>query len=104
MEQNKKCTPGERWKNECNDCVCTETGIGACTLRGCLTQEQSKSLRPTVYSLTSIRTVSQNEFNSASNFSCTPYEYFKLECNFCKCSSDGKGAKCTKKGCNIPKQ
>lgn len=32
----RRCTPGQHWKNKCNDCFCTETGIAACTLRGCL--------------------------------------------------------------------
>lgn len=32
----RRCTPGHHWKNDCNDCFCTETGVAACTLRGCL--------------------------------------------------------------------
>lgn len=31
-----KCIPGARWKQDCNSCWCTETGISACTLMGCL--------------------------------------------------------------------
>lgn len=31
----RTCTPGQQWKNQCNDCFCTETGIAACTLKGC---------------------------------------------------------------------
>lgn len=32
----RRCTPGQSWTNHCNDCFCTETGVGVCTLRGCL--------------------------------------------------------------------
>lgn len=36
VPNGRHCTPGQQWKNDCNDCFCTETGIAACTLRGCL--------------------------------------------------------------------
>ncbi|KAL7038169.1 hypothetical protein ACKWTF_009480 [Chironomus riparius] len=96
--QDKKCTPGEHWKSDCNDCFCTETGIGACTLRGCLGPNESRSLRVPAVPPSTIPTFTMAEYNRA-DFKCAPHEYFKLECNSCKCSSDGKGARCTKKVC-----
>lgn len=44
----RRCTPGHSWKNNCNDCFCTETGLAACTLRGCLTERRPfhELLRP----------------------------------------------------------
>lgn len=36
----QQCTPGSQWKNDCNDCFCTETGIAACTLRGCFPERR----------------------------------------------------------------
>lgn len=36
---------------------------------------------------------------SEDEFSCTPGETFKRDCNTCHCSSDGKSAACTAMGC-----
>ena len=97
-----ECKPGERWKVDCNDCFCTETGIGACTLRGCLGPHYSSHHRVPVVPSTAIRSFTVEEFN-ADDFECTPHEYFKLECNSCKCGSGGRTARCTKKACiNVP--
>lgn len=104
-DEEMKCTPGARWKKECNDCFCTETGVAACTLRGCLgpnhdSRQSNRSQVPRVPPppAVGIRTVARDEYENP-NFECTPYEYFKLECNNCKCSSGGKSARCTKKAC-----
>lgn len=49
------------------------------------------------------RFVTMAEYESP-DFSCTPLETFKLECNTCKCSQDGKKVSwCTKKFC-IPEE
>lgn len=38
-------------------------------------------------------------WSEAAEFSCTPSEQFKLDCNTCQCSSDGKVASCTQMLC-----
>jgi len=35
------CTPGVSRKVECNTCTCTDRGYEACTLKGCLSSQQS---------------------------------------------------------------
>lgn len=94
----RKCKSGERWMEACNECFCTETGIGACTLRGCLGQNASSNFRASVVSPSAIKRVTMDEYNQ-DDFECIPQEYFKLDCNNCKCSSDGRTGKCTKKAC-----
>lgn len=89
--------PGSRWKNDCNDCWCTETGFSACTLKGCYIQPEIV----TAYPSNNLRIVSNDEYNNP-NFKCIPNQKFKLECNTCSCLNDGRTSFCTKKGCNNP--
>ncbi|KAJ1520824.1 hypothetical protein ONE63_003915 [Megalurothrips usitatus] len=37
---HKGCTPGETWKNDCNNCRCTPSGIPACTKMRCIKPPQ----------------------------------------------------------------
>ena len=68
-------------------------GFAACTLKGCL----KKPIHH--ISTVELKNVTLEEFR-APDFSCIPFESFKLECNTCKCSSEGNGATwCTKKRC-----
>jgi len=92
------CTPGTTWEQECNTCFCGDTGFAACTLKGCLKKDNIHNIR--VHNASAaLRNVSLAEY-TAPDFSCEPSESFKLECNTCKCSADGKGATwCTKKRC-----
>ena len=106
-----KCEPGTSWKKDCNHCWCTETGIAACTLRGCLSGNtfdvqpvnpatQSQRAQDDIKEDEPKRVVSREEYESAT-FTCTPLESFKLECNNCKCAESGKTAKwCTRKFCS----
>ncbi|KAG8227828.1 hypothetical protein J437_LFUL008472 [Ladona fulva] len=32
----RRCQPGERWQEDCNSCFCSDSGVAACTLKGCL--------------------------------------------------------------------
>lgn len=109
-----KCEPGTSWKKDCNRCWCTETGIAACTLRGCLSGNtfdvqpvnpatQSQSAQDDVKEVDRTepkRVVTREEYESPE-FTCAPLESFKLECNNCKCAESGKTAKwCTRKFCS----
>lgn len=100
------CVPGTRFKQDCNTCYCTSTGMALCTLRGCLTvtpnipvinQEgilprEKRQLPERVYTL--------NDLNDP-NFTCTPSHSFKLECNTCWCSANGRTPRyCTRIACN----
>lgn len=107
------CVPGKRWKNDCNWCYCTETGISLCTLRGCLTKadlptvqidiNQVKKKRQAIdkYHPTSgVEVIYTLEDLNDPNFSCTPSLSFKVDCNTCWCAADGKRARfCTRIGC-----
>jgi len=93
----KNCTPGTTWQQDCNTCFCGDTGFAACTLKGCL-DNNFHQIRVHNTS-TTLKKVSVSEYNDP-NFSCEPLGTFKLDCNTCKCSADGKGATwCTKKRC-----
>lgn len=35
VDANGHCVPGRTWMDDCNQCWCTESGIAACTLKGC---------------------------------------------------------------------
>lgn len=71
-------------------------GFAACTLKGCLKQgfgHVSSGPR------SNLRIVTLEEYYDP-NFTCTPLETFKLDCNNCGCSDDGKKVSwCTKKKC-----
>lgn len=121
-----KCIPGTSWKNDCNTCFCSDTGgdrsaimficliylasnlsgIAACTLKGCIRSSVHVPRQPPTYApvaaqsqVVTRRTVTFREYDDPS-FTCEPSEFFKLECNNCKCGPDGKSAvRCTKKRC-----
>ncbi|XP_064098915.1 balbiani ring protein 3-like isoform X2 [Macrobrachium nipponense] len=75
-----ECTPGSRWRVDCNWCTCNELGLGICTKKGCPpvpTDEQ------------------RNEPN------CEGSSRWREECNWCSCV-DGRGL-CTLKACEVDK-
>ncbi|XP_071535853.1 uncharacterized protein [Panulirus ornatus] len=76
---NGKCLPGSRWKDKCNWCSCTETGIGICSKKACLPDYVEEAGEPVCLG------------NSGWTFD---------DCNWCHCRSGVPG--CTKKMC--PKQ
>jgi hypothetical protein len=71
-----------------------DTGLPVCSKMACFANLRKKrNLLPTM------RHVSMAEYDSPE-FKCTPTEFFKLECNTCKCGADGKSVtRCTKKTC-----
>lgn len=122
-----QCVPGTTFMKDCNRCLCGENGIVACTLKGCLkntilptvprnsslhlnnhthshgnsthrwTRQTKQTPVPTEYIYT------QAELDSP-NFTCTPSQSFKMQCNTCWCAADGKRARfCTKFPCTKPK-
>lgn len=89
------CTPGEKFRDDCNRCTCTADGKAAkCTLKLCpppaATPERRK--RSDLYSL-------KNLNPNSPDFSCTPGEQFRYDCNRCTCGQTGKLAACTFKLC-----
>ncbi|XP_037081902.1 SCO-spondin-like isoform X2 [Pollicipes pollicipes] len=36
QDTDAKCLPGAAFKNECNSCVCSDTGVAGCTLKLCI--------------------------------------------------------------------
>ncbi|XP_066985461.1 kielin/chordin-like protein isoform X4 [Macrobrachium rosenbergii] len=75
-----ECTPGSRWRANCNWCSCNELGLGVCTKKGCPpvpTDEQ------------------RNEPD------CEGASRWREDCNWCSCI-DGRGL-CTLKACEVDK-
>jgi hypothetical protein len=73
-------------------------GLPVCTKMGCIgsfgNMRRKRGNEPGT-----MRQVTMAEYDSAS-FRCTPQEFFKLECNRCKCGPDGKTvSRCTKIKC-----
>jgi len=81
------CEPGTRWKKDCNTCFCTETGVGVCTLMGCLnfvfkphSQLTSNRNRRSSSSMTR----AQN--STIGNETKCKHGTFRMEeCNRCRC-------------------
>uniref|UniRef100_U5EWN5 Putative serine protease inhibitor i/ii n=1 Tax=Corethrella appendiculata TaxID=1370023 RepID=U5EWN5_9DIPT len=92
--ETQDCVPGTSFKDAdgCNDCFCTPDGKAACTEKYCIKEEKTagKNKRET-----ELRQLDP----TAPNFSCTPKETFKYDCNTCFCNNDGKTAGCTYKAC-----
>lgn len=79
--------------------ICTRLGLAACTLRGCLTVDDSaaRNAPKPAADKANLKVFTEAEFNDES-FQCQPGEHFKVECNICKCA-DGNQARCSKKRC-----
>lgn len=106
------CVPGSRYKSDCNWCFCTSTGVPICTLKGCIVE------RPRIPTINNNNIVdaglagrsrrqvntqeivyTQQDLNNP-NFTCTPSYSFKVECNTCWCSADGRRPRyCTRIAC-----
>lgn len=116
QKSEDQCVPGTRWKEDCNMCFCTSTGLAACTLRGCLGKVNLPTIKIDInharrkrqainqYKPTAdIEKVYTFEDLNDPNFSCTPSLSFKVDCNTCWCAADGKRPRfCTRVAC-IPK-
>ena len=111
-QKPNECIPGTRWQEDCNWCYCTSTGIGACTLRGCL-GKISLPGSAINHSLRKRQTINQYQPTSGGEviytlediqdpkFTCTPSLSFKVDCNTCWCAADGKRPRyCTRIACN----
>ena len=57
--------PGRTWMDDCNYCWCTETGIAACTLKGCIHITTEKIVELIPHTLEVINTETLEE---AGNF------------------------------------
>lgn len=106
------CVPGTRFKSECNHCICTSTGVPVCTLKGCgvvrplIPIINNNNIIDTGLVVRSRRQLSNQErifsLQELNNpdFTCTPNYSFKVECNTCWCSADGKRPRfCTRIAC-----
>lgn len=102
--KSDECTPGTRFRKDCNWCFCTNTGVGLCTLKGCgierprisYTNDNAIRARRQVKE----EKVYTEEEVQSPNFTCTPSYSFKVLCNTCWCSADGKRPRyCTRIAC-----
>ncbi|XP_042235106.1 kielin/chordin-like protein isoform X4 [Homarus americanus] len=110
LSEGANCVPGSRWKNDCNWCSCTETGIGMCTLMACVPE----------FNVEPEELVCEGDarwkFDHCNWCSCVNgtgvcskkiceqeckgdpnTSRWRVECNWCRCIS-GYGV-CTRKGC-----
>ena len=100
----KSCTPGSRFKKNCNWCFCGENGEAICTLMGCgierpkITVINDNSIR--ARRQTAVEKIYTTKDLENPNFRCTPSYSFKVECNTCWCAADGKKPRyCTRIAC-----
>lgn len=98
-----ECVPGSRFKNDCNWCFCTDTGLAVCTLKGCGIQRpiliEKNRQRRQAASAAAEKVYTQEEIQNP-NFTCTPSYSFKVDCNTCWCAADGKRPRyCTRIAC-----
>lgn len=87
------CEPGTTWIVNCNRCWCSENGMAACTLRGCM-----KRNRLSIPTAQQASTVEVSEDSIPQGNECVPGTRWKNECNNCWCSETGYAA-CTLMGC-----
>lgn len=89
-------------KNICKELIlmqiCTQLGLAACTLKGCIPADASSARNaPKPADKSNLKVFTEAEFSDES-FKCQPGENFMVDCNMCRCA-DGKQARCTKKRC-----
>ncbi|XP_034233987.1 protein jagged-2-like [Thrips palmi] len=70
----KACIANDSWKQDCNDCICSETGQPMCTRRVC---PSPTTPRPQ---------------------ECTPGTVWRQRCNSCRCTASGMSI-CTQMAC-----
>ncbi|XP_014234940.2 laminin subunit alpha-1-like [Trichogramma pretiosum] len=83
-EQTKEllnqCTPGSILNDDCNTCVCDESGKPVCTKLDCDLAYSGSSPNGEVI--------------------CVPDTSYVLQCNDCDCTLDGQESYCNKMGCS----
>lgn len=110
---DSSCKPGTRFKKNCNWCMCSNTGLAICTLKGCFVERPripivNNSIVDRESSVERFRRQTQQEPPVYTpedlknpNFTCTPNYTFKVDCNTCWCSADGRRPRyCTRIACN----
>lgn len=119
-----RCISLTTFMKDCNRCWCRVDGIAVCTLKKCLknthlvpnnatlnhnhthlngnsTHRFSRQTKQTPVPTEYIYTQAEHD---SPNFTCTPSQSFKIQCNTCWCAADGKRARfCTKLPCTKPK-
>ncbi|XP_011299420.1 pacifastin-like protease inhibitor cvp4 [Fopius arisanus] len=75
-----KCTPGVKYQNDCNICICTSAGIGACTVMECVGQRSVRlaGIVPEKF----VRKYPQ--WPGIEN--CIPGVIYQNDCNICECT------------------
>lgn len=105
---SEKCTPGTTWKNDCNTCWCTDSGISACTIKGCLHVENNivpftlKVNNRTKRSYSGATTPTRFHSSYPENEEkCKHGTTWMDDCNRCRCF--GGRAACTRMMCTKEK-
>jgi hypothetical protein len=79
------CTPGETFMEDCNTCICHESGnYAACTMMACPPKNIHK------------REISSTE---PPKIVCKPGDSYMDDCNGCWCNPEGTGFMCTMMDC-----
>lgn len=92
------CVPGSRWKNDCNSCWCSESGVAACTLMACLHFGDNNNGLTTNHQIqpTFRHTISRNSILDQNDklsrvrrsdfVKCIPGTIFTQDCYVCLCT------------------
>ncbi|XP_049879711.1 proprotein convertase subtilisin/kexin type 5-like isoform X2 [Pectinophora gossypiella] len=91
QEAPKACQPGQEFRMDCNKCLCDNEGQDfSCTRIDCNAQNGNGGSR------------SKRETSEQVTTECAPGSVFDMDCNVCRCTTDGHHAMCTTKRCAVP--
>ncbi|CAB3229454.1 unnamed protein product [Arctia plantaginis] len=92
--KSQVCVANRMFVKDCNTCWCNEDGTSyVCTRRTCVPLLPGEESDLGGIPAEELRVTKQ---------ACRPDEVFELDCNMCRCNSDGKSYSCTRRACAEP--
>ncbi|CAK1543505.1 unnamed protein product [Leptosia nina] len=81
------CSANRMFIKDCNTCWCNKDGTGfSCTRKVCIV-EPDENIEESTEKLSTLKQ------------KCRPDEVFEIDCNTCRCSTDGQSYSCTRRIC-----
>lgn len=98
------CVPKTRWKEDCNVCVCSVSGLPFCTRKSCqVTRAPETSTYKSVPKTTTDQSLTEKVYTEQEaydpNFKCRAFTQLKVQCNICFCSRYGTLGPCSMINC-----